>query len=333
MRNQTSSETSSDINLRMNFEQFCGIVSNAQELETVDSILDLFTPARIRDFATRLSAEHGCKRTTIVGRVGRMINALRLSPRFRDVNFDWVYEILREFRIENPEELRSRRRTKEVDYDLLSSMIKKMNAERNALKDPSDEELGWRVHDELLIVWMTTLPWFPLCIREARLLGDEPNIFNLPAPNVGTTGIPPWAVVERDNNPRSTFWQFQFSRSETPNGMPANGFVPRRLITLLDKYTTLHRRHLLQGADPKTLFLDRFGGRMTAISLMQRVGILTERYLQKKVTPEAFRAIFGYHWLDEHPGDYQGVAGILWIHPASAKSRFDPNYRSGRQRS
>jgi hypothetical protein len=262
-----------------------------------------------------------------------MVNALRLNPRFHHVEFNWAYDVLREFRIEDPEKLRSRRRTKEVGYDQLSSMLEQMSSERQALKDPSDEELAWRVHDELLVLWMTTIPWFPRCIREARLLGDKPNIFNLPAPEFGGSGIPPWAVVERDNNARSTFWQFQFTSPETPNGMRVNGFLPRRLIPLLDKYTTLHRGHLLQGSDPKTLFLDRFGGRMTALSLMQRIGILTERYLQKKVTPEAFRAIYAYHWLDEHPGDYQGVAGILWIDPASAKSRFDPNYRSGRRHS
>ena len=67
---------------------------------------------------------------------------------------------------------------------------------------------------------------------------------------------------------------------------------------------------------------------MTASSLMQRVEILTERYVHKKITPESFRAIFAYHWLQEHPGDYQQLAGLLWMEIPSVKIRFDPEYRS-----
>jgi hypothetical protein len=262
-----------------------------------------------------------------------MVNALRLYPRFRKIEFDWVYDILREFRIEDPEELRSRRRTKEVGYDRLSSMLEQMSSERRTLKEPSAKELASRVSDELLILWLTTLPPPPCCIREARVLGDAPNIFNEPLPDIDPTGIPPWAAAEHDRNPASTFWQFRFDASETPNRKDVNGFVPRRLILLMDEYVNVHRGHLIQDSDPGTLFLDRFGGMMSASTLIQRVGILTERYIQKKITPTAFRATFGYQWLDSHPGDYDGLSGILWMDPVSARSRFDPNYRGGRRRS
>jgi len=107
-----------------------------------------------------------------------------------------------------------------------------------------------------------------------------------------------------------------------------NGFLPRRLILLLEQYLSLHRKYLVRDSDPGTLFLDRFGGAMGKLSFMQRIGILTERYLQKKTTPEAFRAIFAYHWLDQHPGDYERLAGILWMEISSVKSRFDPKYRN-----
>jgi integrase len=333
MPRNKSPETRTDVSLERSFEQLFGFASTVQDLQPDDSVADLLTPDLIRGFARFLTTERGCKRTSIIGRIGGLVNALQLSPYFDHLDFNWVYEVLREFRIEDPEELRSRRRTKEVGYDLLSSMLEQMSSERHALKEPSDEELAWRVHDELLILWMTTFPWFPRCIREARLLGDEPNIFNLPAPDIGGTGIPPWAVAECEDNPRSTFWQFRFTTLETPNGMRVNGFLPRRLILLLEEYVSLHREYLVRDSDPGTLFLDRFGGMMSPLSLMQRVGILTERYIQKKVTPEAFRAIYAYWWLDKRPGDYDVLGGILWMEAASVKSRFDPKYRSGRRRS
>jgi integrase len=137
------------------------------------------------------------------------------------------------------------------------------------------------------------------------VLGSAPNIFKVPAPRFEATSIPPWAIAECRRNARSTFWQFRFTTSETPNRKEVNGFLPRRLILLLEEYLSLHRKYLVRDSDPGTLFLDRFGGMMSALSLMQRVGILTERYVQKKITPGAFRAIFAYHWLQQHPGDYE----------------------------
>jgi hypothetical protein len=110
------------------------------------------------------------------------------------------------------------------------------------------------------------------------------------------------------------------------------GFLPRRLILLLEEYVSLHRKYLIRDSDPETLFLDRFGGMMSALSLMQRVGLLTERYIQKKITPEAFRAI-AYDWLDKNPGEYEWLAGFLLMETPSVKKRYDPEYRSRHQHS
>jgi hypothetical protein len=333
MRKQTTSGTITDVSLKRSFEQFCGFASRVQGLQPDASVVDLFTPDLIRGFASCLRNERNCKRTTIVGRIGGMVNAIRLNPCFHHFDFNWVYDVLRELTIEDPEELRSRRRTKEVDYDLLTSMLEQMSSERQALNNPSAEELAWRVHDELLILWLTTFPWPSRCIREARVLGAAPNIYKAPTPRGDASGVPPWATAECQRNPRSTFWQFRFDTPETSNAKEVYGFLPRRLILLLEEYVSLHRQYLIRDSDPETLFLDRFGGMMSVWSLMQRVGILTERYIQKKITPEAFRAIFAYDWLDKNPGEHEWLAGFLWMETPSVKKRYDPEYRSGRQHS
>jgi hypothetical protein len=331
MRKQkASSKTRADVSLRRSFEEYYGIASRVKDFKPDDSVLDLFTPVLVREFARRLINDHHCKRTSVVARMGPMINALRRHRRFRDMDFSWVREVLSEFRIEDPEELRRRRRTSEVDYGSLNSMLEQMTSERRALNNPSIEELAWRVHDELLVLWLTTFPWPPRCIREARL-GSDRNIFKLPAPDGKTTGIPPWALAERDLNPEATFWQFRFGPSETSNAQEECGFLPRRLLPLLDEYLSVHREHLVGSSDPGTLFLDRFGGSMGILALVQRVGILTERYLQRKVTPTAVRAIFAYNWLQQKPRDYAALGGILWMDSPSVKIRFDPQYRRGRR--
>jgi hypothetical protein len=327
MRIRTSSGTSTDVSLTRNFEEIYGH-AKARGLRRINSIVDLFAEEPIREFAWSLFVEHGCTRTSIVGRIGSMVNALQLSPRFRRFEFKQVYTVLREFKIEDPEELRSRRRTKEVGYDLLSSMLEQMRTERRALKRPSSYELALRIQDELLILWLTTFPWFARCLREARLFGPRPNIFKAPAPTMDSSSIPRWAMSKLRRNRRTTFWQFRFASAETPNGKGVSGFLPRRLIGLMEDYLKVHRKHLVGNADPGTLFLNRNGGMMSGSALMQRVGIITERYLQKKITPEAMRAIFAYHWLDAHPGDYERLAGILWMEIPSAKRRFDSAYKS-----
>src|ERR1700731_1065527 len=123
---------------------------------------------------------------------------------------------------------------------------------------------------------MMTFPWYPRCIREARVLGSSPNIFKVPAPRIDATAIPPWARAECGRNAHSTFWQFRFATSEAPNRKEVNGFLPRRLILLLEEYLSLHRKLLVSDSDPKTLFLDRVGGAMSYLSFMQRIGILTD---------------------------------------------------------
>jgi len=330
MRKQKSlSTTRAVVLLRRNFEEYYAIASQGKDFKPGDSVLDLFTPELVRKFIRRLIKDHHCKRTSVVARLGPMINALRRHRRYRDTDFSWVREVLSEFQIEDPEELRRRRRKSEVDYGSLNSMLEQMTVERRALNNPSSEEHAWQVHDELLTLWLITLPMPPRCIRQARL-GNGRNIFKLPAPD-GTNGIPPWALAECDLNPEATFWQFRFGPSETSNAQEESGFLPRRLLPLLEEYLSVHRRHLLRSSDPGTLFLDRSGGSMGTLALLQRVGILTERYLHRKVTPTAFRAIFAYNWLQQKPRDYATLGGILWMDSPSVKIRFDPQYRRGRR--
>ena len=46
---------------------------------------------------------------------------------------------------------------------------------------------------------------------------------------------------------------------------------------------------------------------------MHRPRIVTERRVQKRVSPEAFREIFAHYGLQQHPKDYERLAEILWM--------------------
>jgi hypothetical protein len=98
MRKQTTSGTITDVSLKRSFEQFCGFASRVQGLQPDASVVDLYTPDLIRGFARYLRNERNCKRTTIVARIGGMVNAIRLNPCFHHLDFNWAYDVLRELR-------------------------------------------------------------------------------------------------------------------------------------------------------------------------------------------------------------------------------------------
>jgi hypothetical protein len=102
----------------------------------------------------------------------------------------------------------------------------------------------------------------------------------------------------------------------------------RALAPLLEAYVDRYRPLLVGGVDPGTLFLNRHGGIMTKDTFARHIGDITAHYGHRRVSPSAFQAIFGLHWLERNPGRFEALATILWWNISSVRARFDPEYRS-----
>jgi integrase len=88
--------------------------------------------------------------------------------------------------------------------------------------------------------------------------------------------------------------------------------LPHRLVPLLEEYLEHHRAHLVNGNDPRRLFVNRGGNRLISDQVNLLVSNLTLRYVGRRVTPHIFRDIWAYWWLAGHPEDYLTVSKKLW---------------------
>jgi hypothetical protein len=183
-----------------------------------------------------------------------------------------------------------------LDYDRLCEIPAKIreHAERELKNDPKAFALAKR--DELLMAWLTTLPWRGKDIRELEV-GPQRNGANLffdRIPRSAATALPGWVKEALRHNSRQRFWQF--CRCDTKTGHATNGLLPRLLVALLEEYLGQHRPLLVKGRDPGNLFLNQHGSAFDASSFRRLTGALTLRYLGKRVMLGGFRNSFALKW-------------------------------------
>jgi hypothetical protein len=215
----------------------------------------------------------------------------------------------------------------DYNYDVLAAIPQRLREERESAADLSAEEIGWIIHDELLMLWLVTYPWPSRCLRECRISGDSPNIVNINDPNEEQLFRKGRCKNDRQDNRGSAEWSFRFSPQEVPLRRPVRGPLPQRLVPLLELYLK-YRRHLVRGKDSGTLFLSRTSRAYSRYGFSDHVCDITDRLVAARVPPGAFRDVFSYHWLDKHPGQYAALASILWKSIPGVRCRFDRDYRA-----
>jgi hypothetical protein len=67
------------------------------------------------------------------------------------------------------------------------------------------------VRNELLMLWLTVLPWRQRNIRECRIEGPRPNIFKAKIRRGAPIAKPGWVIEALEADPEAEFWQFKFA--------------------------------------------------------------------------------------------------------------------------
>jgi hypothetical protein len=199
-----------------------------------------------------------------------------------------------------------------LDYVTLEDIPDQIRAGRTAAAKRGRKQLAVVVRNELLIKWLTILPWRQRNIRECRIGGSCPNVFKGPVLESTGVELPAWAAEEQLRNPKPPFWQFHFTEDETKTGCEVHSLLPRQIIPLLEEYMSYFRGDLIAGEDPGTLFLNEIGRPMALKTVTDLVSQLTLRYGGRRVTPHLFRDIVAYTWLKHHPKDYLTLSKHLW---------------------
>jgi hypothetical protein len=180
---------------------------------------------------------------------------------------------------------------------------------RGKLPEEDHKKRALLARDELLILWMTILPWRQRNIRECRL---GHNLFKRELPPMSGIETPAWVKERIRVNARDTFWQFDFREHETKNGERVRAILPRQLVPALEEYVERYRPLLLNGTDPKTLFISALGRPLDSAAIEFLFDDITYRYVQKGVTPHLLRDVFAYQYLQERPRDYLTLSKHLW---------------------
>jgi hypothetical protein len=241
-----------------------------------------------------------------------VLAAMEKHPSYTTIDFTWFKPLLDSLPIESQSELKKRKASKCLDYDVVDAIPAKIHAERPAAAKKGLKQCAQIVQQELLVKWLITLPWRQRNLRQCRIGGPEPNLFKGKIPPFCDIDKPEWVQQEEQKNPDAKFWQFRFNCDETKTGIDVHAILPRPLIGPLEEYLDEFRPRLIQGADPRTLMINHSGKGLTQNQVTEMISTLTLRYGGRRVTPHLFRDIVSFRWLKEHAKDFLTLSKILW---------------------
>jgi hypothetical protein len=188
------------------------------------------------------------------------------------VDFNWFKSLLDSIPVEEDSGRIDRKAQKYVDYGLLEAIPDKIRAERKAheKKRDSAKRFACLAMEELVMLWLTILPWRHRNVRECRISVPSPNLFKGKIPPFSTLDKPDWIVEEEQRNPSATFWQVRFSTKETKTDISIHILLPMQLIGPLEEYLAKYRPTLIRSPDVDTLMVNRISNSLNS-KLMQRV--------------------------------------------------------------
>lgn len=299
-------------NLRQAFCVLYGFAITVLGDLQINSISQLFTPDiafQYIDWGINVRKLRG---QTVRSRLALIGAALRHHPNHRDLDLSWLKGCLDGIPTDSKAELREKHLAKQVHYDVVEGIPPKIHAGRRLAAHRGKLSLALTVRDELLMKWLTILPWRSRNIRECRLEGSRPNVFKGPIERSSMMAKFDWVEQELKQNPSAEFWQFRFSVEETKIGNSVRALIPSDLIELLEEYVAEYRPFIVRDTGCDLLFPNDAGGMMYPNGLEFLVGEMTLRYGGKALTPHTFRHIVAYAWLENRPNDCLTLSKHLW---------------------
>ena len=300
------------VNLKQVICQLAGYVTSVSGEEPT-SMVGLIQKDNVEGFAAWLLNERGMKGHTLKPRLGMVGALLKTHPLFASEDYSWFRPLVDSIPLENESEREKRKAERYIDYEALEAIPSAIHAERLALLKKGYTKRAARLAmEELMLRWLSILPWRQRNIRECRIGGSSPNIFKAKIGPFSDLDKPVWVLEEEQKNPDAEFWQIRFTAKETKTGVEVHTLLPRRLIAPLEEYIADFRPHLLNGKATPTLFLTNRGNPLSAKCVQTIVGDWAYRCGGVRTNPHLIRDIFAFRWLKEHPRDFLVLAKILW---------------------
>jgi hypothetical protein len=288
-----------------------GFAKNIGNYSDVASLASLFTEDIVSAFVEWGLNERRLSRSSLL-RLSMLFGAMRHHPKYKNQDLGWFTTLFDEVPEDDQAAIQERKAKKLVPYENLCKIPGAIRDDRLKLSD-DDVKASRLAHDELLILWLTTLPWRQRNIRECRL--GEPataNVFFAPLPPFIHVAKPKWVEEALEKDSTQAFWQFYFRADETKTGQQVRGILPRRLIIPLEEYLADQRPRLVGEQDPGTLFVNDDGRAIDRQIMSYHVSEIVLKYTGRRTTPHLFRDAFSYSYLAAHPEDFLSLSKILW---------------------
>ncbi len=280
--------------------------------KNVTSLPTLITQEIIGKYAEWSLEVRGVKPGTIQHVIGLISGPMTQYPAYKSLDLSWLKTILGALPIEPRSEGKARKAKKYLEYSVIEAIPSTIHAGRSAAAKKGGRHLAKLAQDELMLMWLSILPWRQRNLRECRIGGPTPNLFKGRIAPFSVVDRPTWVVEAERINPNAEFWQFKFSTAETKTDIEVEAILPRQLIGPLEEYLTCFRPQMLKGNNPCNLFINGDGNEMTQQNVTHVISSLTLRYAGRRVTPHLFRDVVAFAWLKEHPGDYLTLSKLLW---------------------
>jgi hypothetical protein len=299
-------------NLQRSFSELYGYATRVSGVVGIGSVVELVTPEIVYQYVDWALNTRKVRGQSVHSRLVIILAVLSHYPQYTQVDTSWFKELVDEIPRDNETELREKQAAKQVPYELVEAIPEKIRTQAKKTARLSEKNAAIMVRDELLMTWLTVLPWRQRNLRECRVGGTSPNLFKGPISPWVPLAKPDWVLRELELNPQAEFWQCKFAAHETKVGKPVHLLLPRPLIPLLEQYLSSHHGKLTNDEPSDFLFPTKSGTMLTRARMTITVGELTLRYLGKRVTPHTFRHIVAYAWLRAHPDDYLTLSKILF---------------------
>jgi hypothetical protein len=299
-------------NIKSELSRLSQYVINVAGRKDVCRLPELFTKELIVGYISRLINERGLQPYAVRGKLRSMQATLKCHADYEEQKFTWLPSVIA-FDCGSPEVvregIRERKQHKFQTYETFLHMLDMMDAKLKEAEKEGGVVAAWWAHDRLLIDWWATFVWRQANIRNCVI---DKNVFLANIPAGVNMAVPSWVRDEIKTNPDAKVWQIRFGPDEVKNKHHRRVVVPRNLATRLPEYLSKYRPLLVYGKDdPRTLFLNREGRRLTQCQFTDLVAKLTRDFTGKRSTPHIIRDIFADWWLRHHPADYLTLSKML----------------------
>jgi hypothetical protein len=151
--------------------------------------------------------------------------------------------------------------------------------------------------EEFMVEFLLLYPWPSINICQCRVSGN--NIF--------------------EDQGR---WKYRFTADETSNKCVPEVDLDEEIVPRLKFYLDDVRMHLVKSKETEALFLNYYGNPLTERTLFDLVMSITLRYAGARVSPQTFRDIWAYNFLEHFPEDYDALAPHLWQQVSSTRRLY-----------